>query len=79
LLPISKELSTAEVITSPHNVSFNHICKQFKINYFHVSKYIDFKNALKDAHSSNSPTFIELSIDDNKNIELYSKLRTIND
>ncbi len=77
LLPIAREKEVLEYIKTPHQLNFNHLAKQFNINYFVASTVEQFKENLNQLIASSKSGILEVVIDDTINQNAYSFLKTI--
>ena len=77
LLPIHREKSVLDYITSPHGQNFKKTAESFGIDYVGVSNREDFLAAFKDMQMKTTHTMMEIFIDHNTNKSVYDQLRTI--
>lgn len=77
LLPIHKEKSVLDYITSPHGENFKKMAESFGIDYTPAANRDDFTQALKDLTKKKNHAILEVFIDHETNKSVYDQLRTI--
>lgn len=77
LLPIHKEKSVLDYITSPHGQNFKQIAASFNIDYVEARDRNQFSEAFKSMQSKDHHTILEVFIDHETNKSVYDQLRTI--
>lgn len=79
LLPINNDndQSYLELLTTPHQSSFEAIAKAFSIKANSVSSKEDFIQKFKELSLSEETEVLEVIIDDQNNINLFHQLKTI--
>ena len=77
LLPIHKEKSVLNYISSPHGQKFKNIAASFEIDYVQVNKSLDFKEEFIKMQNTNRHTIMEVIFDHETNKAVYDQLRTI--
>lgn len=76
-LPIAKDTETLPLITTEHELNFKGLCSWLNINYKNVENISDFKSAYENFVKSESVCVIEASIDQEVNISVYNRLKTL--
>jgi 2-succinyl-5-enolpyruvyl-6-hydroxy-3-cyclohexene-1-carboxylate synthase len=77
LLPIHKEKSVLDYISSPHGQNFKKTAESFGIDYVQVTKNDNFVSAFKDMQNKKHHTIMEVIFDHDTNKGVYDQLRTI--
>ena len=77
LLPIHKEKSVLDYITSPHGQNFKKTAESFGIDYTGVSNREDFLAGFKELQKKKTHSILEIFIDHETNKSVYDQLRTI--
>jgi 2-succinyl-5-enolpyruvyl-6-hydroxy-3-cyclohexene-1-carboxylate synthase len=77
LLPIAKDKTILPYMSTPHEHQFDYAAKLFEINYNKVFDIHSFNDSYQKAIESKSHQIIELIIDNDKNIEIFKKLKTV--
>ena len=77
LLPIHKEKSVLDYISSPHGQTFKKTAESFGIDYVQVSDKNDFLEAFKSMQEKNHHTIMEVIFNHETNKAVYDQLRTI--
>ncbi|MCP4913369.1 MAG: 2-succinyl-5-enolpyruvyl-6-hydroxy-3-cyclohexene-1-carboxylic-acid synthase [Oligoflexia bacterium] len=79
LLPINNDSdqSYLDLLTTPHQSSFNDIAKAFKVKANSVATKDEFLQSFKDLAKSKETEVLEVIIDDQNNIDLFHQLKTI--
>jgi 2-succinyl-5-enolpyruvyl-6-hydroxy-3-cyclohexene-1-carboxylate synthase len=77
LLPIHKEKSVLDYISSPHGQTFKKTAASFDIDYVQVTEKENFLKAFKEMQSKNHHTILEVIFDHETNKSVYDQLRTI--
>lgn len=77
LLPIHKEKSVLDYISSPHGQTFGKTAQAFGIDYVEVTEREGFVNAFLDMQKKNHHTIMEVKFDHESNKAVYDQLRTI--
>ncbi len=77
LLPINKEKSVLDYISSPHGQNFKKTAESFGIDYVGVSNRSEFLEAFKSMQTKNHHTIMEVFFDHEINKGVYDQLRTI--
>ena len=78
LLPIKKDKSILDVITSPHNYEFSGVTQLNKnITHFRAETRAEFNDGLKWLNESNTHAILEVIINDQTNTLVYDELKTI--
>ena len=77
LLPIHKEKSVLDYISSPHGQKFKDIALSFGIDYVQVRKTQDFKEEFLKMQKTNHHTILEVIFDHDTNKAVYDQLKTI--
>lgn len=77
LLPIHKEKSVLDYISSPHGQNFKKAAESFEIDYEEVRDKNTFLDAFKRMQKKNHHTIMEVIFDHETNKSVYDQLRTI--
>jgi len=77
LLPIAKEEKVIPYMFTPHDFEFEQISNQFGLTYRLIEGIEDLKESYLLALKLKTPYLIELKIDNDKNVEIYKKLKTV--
>ena len=77
LLPIHKEKSVLDYITSPHGQNFKKIAQSFNIDYIEAHNRDEFNGAFNSLQLKKQHTILEVFIDHETNKSVYDQLRTI--
>ncbi|WP_127716092.1 2-succinyl-5-enolpyruvyl-6-hydroxy-3-cyclohexene-1-carboxylic-acid synthase [Halobacteriovorax sp. HLS] len=77
LLPIAKNQQLLPYLTTPHQVNFENAAKMFDLDYHKVDNTSDFLDCYLKAQEHMSKVIIEVTIDNEKNVELYKTLKTL--
>lgn len=77
LLPIHKEKSVLDYISSPHGQTFKVAAESFGIDYVQVSDKEEFLSAFLEMQKMNHHTIMEVRFDHASNKAVYDQLRTI--
>ncbi len=77
LLPIHREKSVLDYITSPHGQTFKKTAESFGIDYVSVSAREELLPAFREMQKKTTHTLMEIFIDHNTNKSVYDQLRTI--
>lgn len=77
LLPIAKDKEILPYLTTPHSLEFEQAAKQFDINYKRIDSTKKFDEDFKLAQNSQETIILEVIVDNNKNVDLYNKLKTV--
>ncbi len=79
LLPVLNEEKLHKHLLAKHSHNFRHLSAQFNIEYHPVYKIESFEKVYNDWQNNvENSILIEAIIDNNKNIQCYSKLKTLN-
>lgn len=77
LLPIAKEKSVLDYITSPHGQTFEKAAKLVDINYIHVNDKKALENKFFELQNYKGHSLMEITVDSETNKNIYEQLRTI--
>jgi 2-succinyl-5-enolpyruvyl-6-hydroxy-3-cyclohexene-1-carboxylate synthase len=77
LLPIHKEKSVLDYISSPHGQNFQKTAESFGVDYVQVSDRESFHSAFLDMQKKTHHTIMEVMFDHDSNKAVYDQLRTI--
>lgn len=77
LLPIAQEKNVLDIITSPHEESFELIAKSFQLPYFEVSNKETLKEQFLEFANLKTSAIMEINVSHNINKEVYDFLKTI--
>ncbi len=77
LLPIAKDKELLPYLTTPHSLTFENAARLFDIKYKQISNTNDFDNEFIKAQSEKETIILELIVDNDSNIDLYNKLKTV--
>lgn len=77
LLPIHKEKTVLDYITSPHGQNFKKTAESFGVDYVGVSNREDFLKGFLDLQKKTTHSILEVFIDHETNKSVYDQLRTI--
>lgn len=77
LLPISAEKEVIPYLYTEHDLDFRKCAEQFNLNYQKVSNIDQLKEFYLKALADKSHSFIEVEINNEDNVEIYNKLKTI--
>lgn len=77
LLPIHKEKSVLDYISSPHGQTFQKTAESFGIDYVQVKNKEHFLEAFQSMQKKNHHTIMEVIFDHETNKAVYDQLRTI--
>ncbi|MBC7714253.1 MAG: 2-succinyl-5-enolpyruvyl-6-hydroxy-3-cyclohexene-1-carboxylic-acid synthase [Rhizobacter sp.] len=77
LLPIHKEKSVLDYISSPHGQTFKKTAESFGIDYIAASNREEFKTGFLAMQTKTTHTIMEVFIDHDTNKGVYDQLRTI--
>jgi 2-succinyl-5-enolpyruvyl-6-hydroxy-3-cyclohexene-1-carboxylate synthase len=77
LLPIHKEKSVLDYISSPHGQTFELAAKNFGIDYVQLTDKEDFLSAFLEMQKKQHHTIMEVRFDHDSNKAVYDQLRTI--
>jgi 2-succinyl-5-enolpyruvyl-6-hydroxy-3-cyclohexene-1-carboxylate synthase len=77
LLPINKEPSVLDYITSPHGQTFKKASELVGIDYLEVKNKEDLISNFKKLQARSQHTLMEIFIDNQTNKDVYDQLRTI--
>jgi 2-succinyl-5-enolpyruvyl-6-hydroxy-3-cyclohexene-1-carboxylate synthase len=77
LLPIDKEKEVMPYLTTPHDLNFNELSKQFCLNYQRVEDIHTLKENYLNALESKNPWLIEIIINNQSNKKIYERLKSI--
>jgi 2-succinyl-5-enolpyruvyl-6-hydroxy-3-cyclohexene-1-carboxylate synthase len=77
LLPIKSEEDVISYITSPHEHSFKQAAKLVNIDYFTVSDEKELAESFKVLQDKKSHCIMEIMINNDTNLNVYQKLKTI--
>ncbi|MDD0852944.1 2-succinyl-5-enolpyruvyl-6-hydroxy-3-cyclohexene-1-carboxylic-acid synthase [Halobacteriovorax sp. GB3] len=77
LLPIASEKEILAPMITEHNINFGAICSAFGIQYKKVQTSNEYSQALNNYYEDKEKTLIEVVLDNNENIEVYKKLKTV--
>lgn len=77
LLPIHKEKSVLDYITSPHGQTFNKVAEAFGVDYIRVDKREELLPQFQNLQNKTNHCLMEIVIDHQTNKEVYDLLKTI--
>ncbi len=78
LLPVAKEREFLHLLTTPHNHDFKDLVKSFDfINYEMIATKEDFNTSYSRAINTNSINFLEVSLNEEVNKDVYEQLKTV--
>lgn len=77
LLPIHKEKTVLDYISSPHGQNFKKTAESFGIDYVQVTNNQDFQEEFKKMQNKNHHSIMEVVFDHDTNKAVYDQLRTI--
>jgi 2-succinyl-5-enolpyruvyl-6-hydroxy-3-cyclohexene-1-carboxylate synthase len=77
LLPIHREKSVLDYISSPHGLTFKKTAESFEIDYVSANNRQEFMAGFKAMQSKKSHSIMEVFIDHETNKAVYDQLRTI--
>jgi 2-succinyl-5-enolpyruvyl-6-hydroxy-3-cyclohexene-1-carboxylate synthase len=77
LLPIHKEKTVLDYISSPHGQNFKKTAESFGIDYVQVTNNQDFQEEFKKMQNKNHHSIMEVIFDHETNKAVYDQLRTI--
>ncbi|RLA62933.1 MAG: 2-succinyl-5-enolpyruvyl-6-hydroxy-3-cyclohexene-1-carboxylic-acid synthase [Epsilonproteobacteria bacterium] len=77
LLPIASEEKILPYMLTPHDLSFEHMAKQFGLEYNLVDQIDTLKMNYLKALKNKRPHLIEIRVDNEQNVDIYKKLRTV--
>lgn len=77
LLPISKDKKLLPYLTTPHSITFENAAKMFDIKYELISTTNDFDLEFTKAQERKETIILEVMVDNESNVELYNKLKTV--
>ncbi|MBY0412641.1 MAG: 2-succinyl-5-enolpyruvyl-6-hydroxy-3-cyclohexene-1-carboxylic-acid synthase [Bdellovibrionales bacterium] len=77
LLPIHKEKTVLDYISSPHGQTFNKTAESFGIDYVRVTKREELTPALEALYKKDGHCIMEIIFDHETNKAVYDQLRTI--
>ena len=76
-LPIANDSETLPLITTEHNLEFDGLCQWLGIDYQRVENISQFESAFGSSLSKQSICIIEAVIDQNENMAVYERLKTL--
>lgn len=77
LLPIANEAEVIPYLYTGHDLNFGKCLEQFNLNYQKVTNIYQLKEFYMKALKDKCHTFIEVEINNEANVEIYRKLKTI--
>ncbi len=77
LLPIHREKTVLDYISSPHGQTFKKTAESFGIDYVQVTTTTAFQEEFKKMQTKNHHTIMEVIFDHDTNKSVYDQLRTI--
>lgn len=76
-LPISKDKETLPLITTEHDHDYQGLCSWLKIEYHQVTNIDELETAFTNSIRKQSICFIEAKIDQEQNMSVYERLKTL--
>ncbi len=77
LLPIAKDKELLPYLTTPHSLTFENAAKLFDIDYKLITSTQEFDFEFIQAQKNRETIILEVTVDNEQNIELYNKLKTV--
>jgi 2-succinyl-5-enolpyruvyl-6-hydroxy-3-cyclohexene-1-carboxylate synthase len=77
LLPIAAEKEVIPYLYTGHDLEFKKVAEQFNLNYKKINDINGLKEFYLKALADKTHTFIEVEINNDDNVEIYKKLKTI--
>ncbi len=77
LLPIAQDKSLEVPLTTPHNYNFKYVCQQFGLAYTKAESKNQLTETYLNAVNKNQTCIIEVPFNNNDNVEIYKKLKTV--
>ena len=77
LLPIANEEKILPYMLTPHDLNFDQMAKQFDVEYNLVDTIEGLKTHYQNALKNKNPQLIEIRVNNDQNVEIYKRLRTV--
>ncbi len=77
LVPFKDDLEIMPWMSTPHQYQFDKICHSFNIHHQFIDHFDKFKEEFQAVLNKEGATVMELRIDNQKNLEIYQKLKTV--
>lgn len=77
LLPVCEDEDLLPLLTTPHNQNLSPLVESFGIPCFKVNNIEQFKESYLCSLKNENSTVIEVMINNQKNVEIYKKLKTV--